>query len=48
MGNMNEQIEVEALEIADLEHDVGGVSSIEAAAGRQTNDTVVIWYVTPN
>lgn len=48
MGNMDQQIEVEALEIADLEYDVGGVSSIEAAAGRQTNDGVVIWYVTPN
>ena len=49
MGNMEDtKIEVDALEIADLEYDVGGVSSVEAAAGKQGNDVIVIWYVTPN
>ena len=48
MSSIEETIEIDSLEIADLEYDVGGVSSIEAAAGRQTNDTFVIWYVTPN
>lgn len=48
MSSIEETIEIDSLEIADLEYDVGGVSSIEAAAGRQTNDVIVIWYVTPN
>lgn len=48
MGKSEETMEVDSLEIADLEYDVGGVSATEAAAGRQTNDVVVIWYVTPN
>ena len=48
MSSIEETIEVDSLEIADLEYDVGGVSSIEAAAGRDANDSVVIWYVTPN
>ncbi len=48
MSSIEETIEIDSLEIADLEYDVGGVSSIEAAAGRQTNDVIVIWYVTQN
>ena len=48
MGNVEETIEIDSLEIGNLEYDVGGVSSTEAAAGRDTNDSVVIWYVTPN
>lgn len=48
MANMEESVDVETLEIADLEYDVGGVSSIEAAAGHQSNDVIVIYYVTPN
>ena len=48
MGNIEETIQVDSLEIADLEYDVGGVSSTEAAAGRQTNEMGIIYYVTPN
>ena len=48
MGNNEEIIEVDSLEIADLEYDVGGVSSVEAAAGKQGNDILVIMYVSPN
>ena len=48
MSSIEETIEIDSLEIADLEYDMGGVSSIEAAAGRETNEMGIIYYVTPN
>lgn len=44
----NEQtIEVETLEIADLEYDVGGMGSVEPCDGRLTMEGVVVVMICP-
>lgn len=37
----------EAFEIADLEYEIGGVHSLEAASGRNTTDYIIIEYLPP-
>ena len=44
MGSSNDS---GTLEIADLEYDVGGTHSIEAASGENSNEVVIIYYLPP-
>lgn len=40
-------IELDTLEIADLEYDVGGTSSLEPGDAEASNEATVIWFVPP-
>jgi hypothetical protein len=40
-------IELDTLEIADLEYDVGGMGAVEPAEGRQGNNDFVVVMVYP-
>ena len=42
-----ETIEVETLEIADLEYEVGGMGALEPCDGRLTHEGFVVVMVTP-
>jgi len=44
---MNSEQNFDTLEIADLEQDIGGVSSVEPAEARGVNDFIVTMYIPP-
>ena len=44
---MAAQQQEETFEIADLEYEIGGVHSLEAADGRNSTDFVIIEYMPP-
>lgn len=39
--------DMEALEIADLEYDVGANAALEPCDAETSNEVAVIWFVTP-
>jgi hypothetical protein len=45
--NAEDTIELDTLEIADLEYDVGGMGAVEPAEGRQGNSDFVVVMVYP-
>lgn len=46
MSNV-ETIEIETLEIADLEYEVGGMGALEPSDGRLTHEGVIVVMVIP-
>lgn len=47
MASMEQTMEVETLEIADLEYDVGGMGAVEAADSNVSNEGFIVVMVVP-